>query len=297
MSSAAATSTWHQPATEYSRRSGSVSQNRSSGSVRCIRGLRLAVGSALHVGLVAGALAGGRPFIGLCRALGRVLAESTFAFRSSFAELFDFDFSSSAPELFAFRSSLPELFVSAHPSRTSLGRSLSVLAWPDRSCGSCRAVAPGPFARLRLSSGHVFRTVPLFWISPPPWRIRRGRTRRHAVLFGATGGASALSYPLRRSQANAGHQCNGSKQKCLPRVAFHRESSLVCSMEQRSPFPRIRERNRCGRRLCSSICYARSHDVFHSILRAAFAQMSPIARFAYFLPISGTELRVPLLAQ
>jgi hypothetical protein len=32
-------------------------------------------------------------------------------------------------------------------------------------------------------------------------------------------------------------------------------------------------------------------------LRAAFAQMSPTARFTYFLPISGTELTVPLLAQ
>jgi hypothetical protein len=37
--------------------------------------------------------------------------------------------------------------------------------------------------------------------------------------------------------------------------------------------------------------------MFSFDMKASFAQMSPIARFAYFLPISGTELRVPLLAQ
>jgi hypothetical protein len=116
------------------------------------------------------------------------------------------------------------------------------------------------------------------------------------VLFSATSGASALSYSLRRSQTNASHQRNGSEQKFLTRCAFHRESSLVCSMELHSSFHGS-EGKPIQQRLCSSICYTRSHDVFRSLLRAAFAQMSPTARFTYFLPISGTELTVPLLAQ
>ena len=221
-----------------------------------------------------------------------------FAFRSSFAELFDFDFSSSAPELLAFRVFLAGAFCF---QLILLGRALAGRRafWLGLIAHAALvvAVAPGPFARLRpfQSPGHAFPPCPC-----------SGSRRRLAILPRANPKACCAVQRHRRRfrplvfLAPKPGQRRPSVQRFRAEVsysfAFHREILSGLFHGTALAVPRIRGETDAAT-IMFLFCYARSHDVFRSLLKAAFAQMSPTARFTYFLPISGTELTVPLLAQ